>query len=206
MECAVGWNMLKTSLSFELMLTVCVLYGCVAYTLSSPLLPLQENEESRVMFHKLVLGVESTDKSQSYDLEKFMDALKKTALFKEVGYVDRLSSTDLILTSFFYKAGDPYRACSLGFEGQMITVVTIGLIPQICKTEYQLSFGLYSPKDDQQKKTLSFGYETRSVLGWAALFYTPSSDWTAGPDDERYLDLLKAVFYRARNDIQKLLE
>ncbi|TMA10811.1 MAG: hypothetical protein E6J89_09520 [Deltaproteobacteria bacterium] len=201
-----GRNMLKTSWSFELILTACVLHGCVAYKFSSHLLPLQENEESRAIFHKLVLGVESTDRSQSYDLEKFMDALKKADLFKEVGYVDRLSSADLILTSFFYKAGDPYRACSLGFEGQMLTIVTIGLIPQICKSESQLSFALYSPKDDQQKKTLSFTYQAHSIFGWAALFYTVSSDWTAKPADEKYLDLLKSVFYRAARDIEKLLQ
>jgi hypothetical protein len=201
-----GGNMLRSGFGFELILTACVLYGCVAYNLSSDLLPFQEDIENRAIFRKLVLGVQLTDRSQSYELEKFMDALKRTRLFKEVGYVDQLSSADLILTSFFYKAGDPYRACSLGFEGQMLTVVTVGLIPQICKSEYQVSFALYSPKDDQHKKTLSFSYETRSILGWAALFYTPSSDWTAGPDDERYLDLLKAVFYRAGNDIEKLLQ
>ena len=200
-------NMAKLGAGLVLILSTCIAYGCVAYQFTSDFLPLVENDARRAMLQNLVLGVERpAGKAQSYDLEKFLAKLKQSQIFKAVEYVERVSTTDLVLTAFFSKGTNPYHACLLGFEGQLLTMATGGLLPQICKADYEVSFDLYSPKNQQQRKTISFRYQTRSVLGWAALFYLPSSDWSAKPLEDEYATLLKSVFYRQTYDIQQLLK
>jgi hypothetical protein len=180
-------------------------YGCVAYNFSTDFLPLEkQNEARKPPFQQLVLGVErSSDMASSYDLEKFVENLKKSQIFRAVEYVERISTADLILTSFFAKRTDPFHACLLGFEGQLITIATGGLLPQICKTDHEISFDLYAATNRQQRKTISFRYQTRSILGWAALFYIPSSNWSAKPLEDDYPSLLRAVFYRQANEVQQ---
>jgi hypothetical protein len=198
--------MLKLKAGLRVVLALCFVNGCAAYNLSSPLLPPEEHEGGKSMFQNLVLGVGSPlDKSQSYELSRFVEDLKKTELFKAVDYNDRVARADLILNSFSYKETDPYEACPLGFVGQILTVGTAGLSPQICNSNNEVSFVLYSPKDDLQKKTFSFAYQTKTILGWAALLYTPSSAWSAKPSKNERANLLKAVFIHAGPDIQKML-
>ncbi|HEU4343920.1 MAG TPA: hypothetical protein VFU31_20390 [Candidatus Binatia bacterium] len=193
-------------LTVRLGVPLCVLSGCVAYNFSSEFLPLPENQ-AKAMFQNLTIGIEpAPDKSQSYNLEKFVDDLRKSGLFKSVRYLEKRSAADLVLSSFAYKGDDPYRACLLGFEGQIATIATIGLVPQICKSEYQISFFLHAPKNQQKKKPIAFSYQTRSIVGWAALFYAPSPGWSFKPEKEQYSELLKAVFYKEADDILRLLQ
>ena len=200
-------NVVKLALNSVLILSMCIVYGCVAYNFSSDFLPLEENQARKAMFQSLALGVERPpDKPESYDLGKFLENLKKSEVFRTVAYVDGVSTTDLVLTSFFFRGTNPYHACMLGFEGQLLTIATAGLFPQVCKAGYEVSFALYSPKHKQQRKAVSFRYQTRNILGWAALFYLPSSDWTVMPRENEYADLLKAVFYRQADDIYQLLK
>ena len=200
-------NMVSLVLSLMLILSTATTYGCVAYKFSGDHLPLAEHEARRAIFESLVLGVQRpSEKAQSYDLEKFIENLKKSQIFRAVEYVDKLSATDLILRSFFQKGTSPYQACLLGFEGQLLTMATGGLLPQICKADYEVSFDLYSPKNEQQRKTISFEYQTRSIMGWLAVFYLPSSRWSAKPLEDEYPTLLKSVFYRQADDIQQLLK
>jgi hypothetical protein len=201
-----GKNRLKLRASLPMVLAACLVHGCAAYKLSSPFLPLQENETGKLMFQSLVLGIESpVDKSQSYELGRFVDDLKKAELFKAVVYTDRVAPPDLILSSFSHKETDPYEACPLGIAGQILTMGTVGLIPQFCNLKNEVSFVLYSPKDGLQKKTVSFAYQTHTILGWVALFYTPSSAWTAKPSKNERPNLFKAVFLHEAPDIQKML-
>jgi hypothetical protein len=201
-----GKNMLKLRGSLRVVLAACFVHGCAAYKLSSPLLPLEEQQGGKAMFQSLVLGIGSPlDKSQSFELGRFVDDLKKTGLFKAVDYNDRVAAADLILTSFSYKETDPFEACPLGLAGQIVTIGTIGLVPQICNANNEVSFVLYSPKDDLRKKKFSFAYQTKTILGWAALFYTPSSAWSAQPSKNERADLLKAVFLHEAPEIQKML-
>ena len=158
------------------------------------------------MFQGLVLGIGTPlDKSQSFELSQFVDDLKKMGLFKAVDYNDRVASADLMLSAFSYKKTDPFDACPLGFAGQLLTIGTIGLVPQICNANNEVSFVLYSPKDDLRKKTFSFSYQTKTILGWAALFYTPSSAWSAKPSKDERAILLKAVFLHEAPEIQQIL-
>ena len=201
-----GKNRLKLCWSVGVVLTVCLVSGCAAYKFSSPLLPLREDENGDSMFQSLVLGIDSpADPSQSYELGKLIEDLNKTRLFKAVQYTDRLVSADLILTSFSYQETNAYEACPLGFAGQILTMGTVGLIPQICNSKNEVSFVLYSPRDDQQKKKVSFTYQTQTILGWVALLYTPSSAWTAKPSNDERSNLLKAVFLDDARDIQTIL-
>jgi hypothetical protein len=196
---------LKISAGLRLVLALCFLHGCAAYNLSSPLL-VPKDEEGLSTFENLVLAIGAPlDKSQSYELGRFVEDLRKTGLFKAVDYSDRVARADLILNSFSYKETDPYEACPLGFVGQILTVGSAGLIPQICSSNNEVSFELYSPKHDVQKKTISFAYQTKTILGWAALFYTPSSAWSAQPSKNERANLLKAVFIQAGPDIEKIL-
>ncbi len=201
------WDIGKAGVRVSLITSIFVLSGCVAYRFSSDYLPLQESEKSKAMFQELVLGVELTDRAQSYELERFMAALQKTGLFKEVQYLDRLSRADLILTSFFQTDTDPYQACPLGLAGQVLTMGSVGLIPQVCKSEHRVTFVLYSPgtKEHQEKKTLLVNYQTHSIVGWAALFFMPSADWSTQPSEERYPNLVKAVFHREADNLRRLL-
>lgn len=160
---------MKLDRTFTLILNVFILNGCFAYRFSSPLLPLQEDQNAKAIFQDLVL---LAAEPRSYELTKFIDALQKAALFKQVGNVDELHGTpDLILDSWSHeREGDPFRNCWLGLEGQMLTIGSAGLIPQICKDPHKVSFDLYSPKS-KKKVSVTFHYETGSALGWAALFY-----------------------------------
>ena len=183
------------------------LQGCVAHQFSSPVLSGQEDGAPGARLQSLVLGVEAlSTREVSYNLEKFVENLNRTQVFKTVGYVDRMPTADLVLRSFAYRETSPHQACLLGFEGQLLTMATIGVLPQICKTEYEVSFHLYSTKSREQRKTVSFTYQTRSILGWVALLYLPSSNWSARPLKEQYPNLLKAAFSREAEDIERLLK
>jgi hypothetical protein len=198
-------NVFKLGAGLRVLLGLCFVHGCAAYNLSSSLLP-PEQAEGKATFQNVVLGVGSPlERSQSYELNRFIDDLRKTGLFKAVDYNDRLDGVDLILNSFSYKETDPYEACPLGFVGQILTVGSVGLIPQICNSNNEVSFVLYSPKHDLQKKQFSFAYQTKTILGWAALFYTPTAAWTAQPSKDERANLLKAVFLHQQADIQKML-
>lgn len=197
-------RIIRTGLTMSLAGAIFVSSGCVAYKFSSAYLPMRGEKQTAIL-QNLVLDVESTDPSQSYELEKFVAALKQTGLFKKVVYRDRPSRPDLVLTAFSQSETDPYEACPLGFAGQIIMLGTAGMIPQTCKAEHRVSFVLYAPGRARQKKTVSVEYETRSVVGWAALFLTPSADWSTQPSEERYPKLLQAVFDRESPAIEELL-
>ncbi len=202
-----GNNGLKLCWSVAVVLSVSLVSGCVAYKFASPLLPLRESEKGEQMFQSLVLGIDPpADRSQSYELEKFVEDLNKARLFKTVQYADSLGRSDLILASFSYRETSAYQACPLGFAGEILTIGSVGLIPQICNSKNEISFVLYSPRDDQQKKTVSFTYQTHTIMGWVALFYTPTSSWKAMPSKDERVDLLKAVFFHEASDIQRILE
>lgn len=166
--------------------------------------PAPEGGQSAFQNRVLAIGP-PLDKSQSYELARFVEDLRKTGLFKAVDDSDRVERPDLVLASFSFKETDPYEACPMGFVGQILTVGSAGLIPQICTSNHEVSFELYSPQDDRKKKNFSFKYQTRTILGWAALFYTPSADWSAKPSKDERANLLKAVFFREAADIQKML-
>jgi hypothetical protein len=196
----------KKSLRFASILALSVVSGC-AHNVSSDLLRVQPNSAAGTVFQTLVLGVDPPrDSSQTYQLEKFVEALREARLFKTVEYPNRLSSADLVLTSFSFYTTNPLRACLLGFEGQVLTIGTLGLFPQICKSELQVSFVLVPRRDKRLRKPLSLTYETRSIMGWAALFYLPFREWTAKPPKERTPEIVKKAFHREAGGIQKLLQ
>ncbi len=185
-----------------------LLSGCVAYQFASPLLPLPENQKSEQIFQTVVLGVAApADPSQSYELRRFVEDLNKARLFKTVQYnnTNGVSRPDLVLGSFSYKETNAYQACPLGFAGQILTIGTVGLIPQVCNSKNEISFVLYSPGHEQQKKTVSFEYQTHSIMGGVALLYTPTSTWQTMPGKDERANLLKAVFFHEAADIQEIL-
>jgi len=108
-------NVVKLALNSVLILSMCIVYGCVAYNFSSDFLPLEENQARKAMFQSLALGVERPpDKPESYDLGKFLENLKKSEVFRTVAYVDGVSITDLVLTSFFFRGTNPLSCLYAG--------------------------------------------------------------------------------------------
>jgi hypothetical protein len=194
-----------TRLSFASIVAACMLSGC-AHNFSSELFTPVRNSVDAPVFQALVLAVDPPrDGSQTYQLEKFVETLREAQLFKAVEYPNRGSSADLILTAFSFYMTNPLRACFLGFQGQVLTIGTLGLFPQLCKSEFQVSFALVAPRDKAQRKTMSLTYQTRSIMGWAGLFYMLLPDWTAHPPREQNTDVVKAAFYRDASEIQKLV-
>jgi hypothetical protein len=180
--------------------------GCVAYRFSSDVPPGREVRPSATL-QNFSLGVEARSaRDRSPQLEKFVENLSLSRVFKTVGYTNRLPAADLVLDSFSYRETDPLQACLLGFEGQLLTMATLGLLPQICQAEHQISFVLYASTKPERRKNVSFSYRTRTVLGWIALVYLPSAAWTAQPPKEKYPDLLKAVFAREAEEIVRLVQ
>ncbi len=202
-----GNNRVRLWWNVAVVLSVSFVSGCVAYQFASPLLPLQDGQKSEQMFQGVVLGIDSpADPAQSYELRKFVEDLNKAGLFKAVQYnTNGVARSDLILASFSYKETNAYQACPLGFAGEILTIGTVGLIPQICNSKNEISFVLYSPRHEQQKKTVSFAYQTSSIMGWVALLYTPSSAWRTMPSKDERAELLKAVFVNEATDIQRIL-
>jgi hypothetical protein len=115
----------KIHLVFALIFSVLIFGGCFAHKFSSSLLPFKEDNKTKVIFGEIVLAVASPV-SGSYGLTKATDAIQKLSLFKEVGSIDELPQfPDLILDSWIHEGEgnqDPFRNCSLGFEGEMLTI------------------------------------------------------------------------------------
>jgi hypothetical protein len=196
---------LRSGLSLRSILVLCLVSGC-AHNLSSDLLSVPPGPANKPVFHTVVLGVDPPrDRTQSFELEKFVEALRDAQLFRAVEYPHRLSPPNLILRSFSVYMTNPSRACFLGFQGQVLTIGTLGLFPQVCKSEHKISFVLVAPKEKRQRVPVSLNYDTRSIMGWAALFYLPFSDWTAKPGRERNVEVVKAAFYLQADEIGKLL-
>jgi hypothetical protein len=174
--------------------------------LASSLLPFQEDDQAQRTLQTLVLAVKPPA-SPSYQFAKFVDALQKASLFQEVGHADRLPRTaDLILESWLHEGEeDPFSHCSLGLGGEILVIGTAGLIPQICRYRHRVSFDLYSAKSEK-KLSLTLVYEKVDAVGWVALLYHLSSDWTARPSEQRYRDLVRSLFYRRAREIQALLQ
>ena len=196
---------MKLTLFFALILSTLLFGGCFAHRFSSPLLPFKEDEKAKVIFQEIIVAV-AAPVSESYELTKLIAALQKASLFKEAGAIEQLSrQPDLILDLWFYEGEkDPFKNCSLGFEGEMLTISTAGLIPQICEWRHSVAFNLYSSKT-KKNISISFAYETGGAVGWAALFYNASSDWTTRPPEQQYQDLLKAAFFQNADEIRSLL-
>ena len=197
---------MKLNLLFAIIWSALIFGGCFAHKFSSSLLPFKDDEKTKTAFQEVVVAL-AEPIAESYELTKLTAALQKTSLFKEAGAIDQLSRPpDLILVSWFYEGErDPFKNCSLGFEGELLMIATAGLIPQICESRHRVSFDLYSPKT-KKNISVTFAYETGGAVGWAALLYNASSDWTVTAPEKQYQDLLKAVFYQRTHEIQNLLQ
>jgi hypothetical protein len=190
-----------------LIVAVCLAQSCVAYKLSSSLLDAGQNGQASVFLQTLVLGVDrSADGAQSFELKRFVGDLTKAGVFKSVEYMDRLAHPDLVLTSFSYKETAPYEACPLGFAGEVMTIATAGLVPQICHAKAQVSFGVYSPADERQRRSLLLSYNKDTIFGWLAVFYIPSSAWSAQPEKDERAKLLKAFFLGHAPDLESMVQ
>ena len=170
---------MKLNLLFAMIWSALIFGGCFAHKFSSSLLPFKDDEKTKTAFQEVVVAL-AEPIAESYELTKLTAALQKTSLFKEAGAIDQLSRPpDLILVSWFYEGerGKKYKNCSLGFEGELLMIAIAGLIPQICESRHRVSFDLYSPKT-KKNISVTFAYETGGAVGWAALLYNASSDWT----------------------------
>lgn len=182
--------------------------GCFAHTVQSPMLAVSEHPEITTRLKNVILAVESPkDESNRYMIDSVIKHLGQTGLFQEVGYREKLTrAPDLILTSLKIDKTDFMKACSLGFEGGMITIGTIGLIPQICHFNHVITFQL-SGLGSERKVDITLSYESGGVMGWVAIAYNLSSEWTwmPQPQEKKRNHVWKAAFWEEGDEILEIL-
>ncbi len=190
-----------------LLLVVCV-SGCFAHSVQSPMLTVPEHVQITARLKQTVLAIESPNsESNRNKVDRVITDLDEAGLFQEVGYRERLTrAPDLILTSLEIQETHFMKACSLGFEGEMITIGTVGLIPQICRSSHVIIFQL-SRAGDERKVDIRVTYEQGSVMGWVALAYNLSSQWTwmAQPQEQKLNLVWKAAFWEKGDEILEIL-
>jgi len=167
---------------FKLTLTfaaAALLSGCVAYHI--PMVP-PAPAASRVHARQLTLGIERSQRntSQQYpslhctslaSQEELIAALRARAFFKEVDFVDRLSSPpDLVIKDAFMGT---YR----NSYDSLPLVLSLGIIPQSRKTPYLLEFKL-ADRSGTVVSTINTEEEDPSVIGWVALPMKLNSEWS----------------------------
>jgi hypothetical protein len=136
-----------------------------------------------------------------------IDKLQATKIFKEVDYANQIKNKpDLILTLVDKKeTPDFLHACSMGFEGGMMTVLTLGLVPQICHQQQIYHFRISSPQNNKSIE-MNIPIETKSVFGWLGLFYNISPHWTWRYPEDKEQNLLIVVIEQKSNEIANLLQ
>ena len=181
-----------------------VLSGCMANKLTSPLLTEMSNAENRIDLRNISL---LTEPPQDTRFEKRIDKLQAAKIFKEVDYANQIKNKpDLILTLIDKKeTPDFLHACSMGFEGGMITVLTLGLVPQICYQQQIYHFKISSPRNNKSIE-MNVPLETKSVFGWLGLFYNISPHWTWRYPEDKEQNLLITVIEQKSNEIANLLQ
>ena len=167
---------------FQLTLTfaaAALLSGCVAYHI--PTVP-PASAASRVHARQLTLGIERSQRNTSKQYpalactsvasqEELIAVLRTRAVFKQVDFVDRLSTPpDLVLKETFmgtyHRDYDP-----------LPLMLSLGLIPQANKTPYLLEFKL-TESNGTVVSTVNTEEEDPSVIGWVALPMKLNSQWS----------------------------
>jgi hypothetical protein len=185
-----------------------IISGCFARKVSSPLLSTQKNPDDITKFENIVLAVDPPKKeSDRYVVDDVVEHLRKTGFFKEVGYKNKLKVVpELFLTSLERNGNNLFEGCSLGFEGEMITIGTVGLIPQICHRFHIISFQL-SNLNKEESVHIRITYERESVMGWVTLIYNLSPEWTwmPQPQERKEIQVWKSALHQKESEILKLL-
>jgi hypothetical protein len=145
-------------------------------------------------------------------LEDLSKDLKSTGIFKDVILTDDIKSLakapDLILAKHTKDSElDAFHSCSLGFEGVMITIGTLGLIPQICKNNFVETYILSVPRNGKEIE-IKIKYEIGNVVGWAALFYAFSPEWTLSHKniENQYINAIRSAFSTKSDDVRNALK
>jgi hypothetical protein len=181
-----------------------VLSGCAANKLTSPLLTEISNAENRIDLRNISL---LTEPPQDTRFEKMIDKLQAAKIFKEVDYANQIKNKpDLILTLIDKKeTPDFFHACSMGFEGGIVTVATLGLIPQICHQQQTYYFKISSPGNNKSIE-MNIPIERKSIFGWLGLLYNISPHWTWRYPEDKEQNLLITVIEQKPNEIANLLQ
>lgn len=172
--------------------------------LTSSLLTEISNTESRINLRSISL---LTEPPQDSRFEKMIDKLQATRIFKEVDYANQIKNKpDLILTLIDKKeTPDFLHACSMGFEGGIVTVATLGLIPQLCHQQQTYHFNIASPENNKSIE-MNIPIERKSIFGWLGLLYNISPHWTWRYSEDKEQNLLITVIEQRSNEIVNLLQ
>ena len=184
-----------------------VLNGCAAHKFTSPLLTTSPDVATPQELNNISVSVNPfKDISRQWQFEKIIKELRQADIFEEVNYADQLKNKpDLSLTLLQQnETPDIYHACSMGFEGGMITVLTLGLIPQICHQQTDIHFSL-SSLDNNKTVDFHMTYEEDGVMGWLAVIYNISSKWSFRYPEYKKQKLFRTVIGARSTEIQKLL-
>ena len=177
---------MKTNLNIFSTILICILclQGCFAAKFKcKPVTPQSNNSNIYALSGLTVLiDIESAERQK-----EVLKDLRNAGIFKEVFTPDNNSKhstpPDLVLIKDIKtcdKRGD--SSCSLGYFGEMFTIYSFGLLPQICENECHEKYVLLSPLRGKTVE-ISVNYEAGTVLGLAAIFYSLSPDWTMNIKD-----------------------
>lgn len=118
---------------------------------------------------KLTIGVKRFDQTSSSD--SLIKTLRATRLFRQVDYLDRLSSPpDLIAT--IEQQGNSSTACPVP------TILSFGIIPSHTTDTFGHIFSLQSPGNESRKIVIDQRYEATTTIGWIALLRALSPEET----------------------------
>lgn len=177
------------------------LAGCTVGKISPPL-PATYEAELENALKSVVLGIaDSTSPVIQTTGHRLKYSLQQTGLFRKVAMMSELNQRpDLILDSYENaRFGFP-----VGFQcfEPYLTVLTVGIIPQTCEAEDEISFKLRRPG----RTPVSFEprhIKEKSISGWAALPLMASPEWTSDRKLERQLWV--SIFASRKHEVLSLL-
>jgi hypothetical protein len=175
--------------------------GCTVGKLSPPL-DITRNRELKDALKQVVLGIADTNSPQAQTTARqLQNSLQQSGLFRKAAIVSDLRDRpDLVLDSYENtRFGFP-----VGFQcfEPYLLVLSIGIIPQTCESDIDVSFRLHRPSG----RVLSFGHQRfkeKSVSGWVALPLSISPQWRTERSSQR--DLWISVFQSRQSEILSIL-
>ncbi|MEO5568463.1 MAG: hypothetical protein ABIR92_08225 [Gemmatimonadaceae bacterium] len=141
---------------------------------------------------------QDTIAASKYSTDRLVERIRKTGLFKEVGYAAALSGPP-DLTATMTPVASPCNSLPVW------TALTLGIIPTICQDEYGMGFTL---RGAGVGDTLRVAYHGRgtAILGWLGGGMSLLPGWSRKPVNQttRFDDHVAATFAAHASAIRRI--
>jgi hypothetical protein len=186
-------DVIKHAQSTFVFLICLTLSGCTIQRIVpvSASLAVRESVRGDELRH-LALAIEDNNDASSRrpEINAFVEGLRRAQLFKSVAFFNGEKTTvDLLISQFRYEHEAP--SIPQGFQcfEPYLMVVTMGIIPSVCRSKHVLSFRLSATRRaDSLEVQEAFSWQ--SVTGWAALPLNASTRWGRQGDFDGFLVLI----------------